>query len=138
MRTQVRSLASLSGLRTRHCRELWCGLQMQLRSRVAVAVVSARSCISDLTLSVGTSICCKWGPKKKAKKKKREREKDKNSCSVKDNCLTDFEKLMVSKGDQLGGGGMGWEFRMEAIKLGCDDPRTTRNVIKFIEEKKLL
>ena len=26
MRTQVRSLASLSGLRIRHCRELWCRL----------------------------------------------------------------------------------------------------------------
>ena len=26
MRTQVRSLASLSGLRTRHCCELWCRL----------------------------------------------------------------------------------------------------------------
>ena len=39
MRMQVRSLASLSGLRTQCCRELWCRLQMQLRLHVAVAVV---------------------------------------------------------------------------------------------------
>ena len=29
----------LRGLRIRHCRELWCRLQMRLRSGVAVAVV---------------------------------------------------------------------------------------------------
>ena len=29
----------LSGLRIRHCRELWCGSKMQLGSRVAVALV---------------------------------------------------------------------------------------------------
>ena len=39
MRMQVRSLASLSGLRIRCCHELWCRLQMQLGSWVAVAVV---------------------------------------------------------------------------------------------------
>ena len=38
MRLQVRSLASLSGLRIRHCRELWYRSQTQLRSRVAVAL----------------------------------------------------------------------------------------------------
>ena len=38
MRLQVRSLALLSGLRIRHCRELWCGSQMQLGSRVVVAL----------------------------------------------------------------------------------------------------
>ena len=32
-------LALLSGLRIQHCRELWCSLQMQLRSRVAVVVL---------------------------------------------------------------------------------------------------
>ena len=37
MRTQVRSLASLSGLRIRHCLELWCGLQTRLGFQVAVA-----------------------------------------------------------------------------------------------------
>ena len=39
MRLQVPSLASLSGLRIRHCCGLWCRLQTQLRSHVAVAVV---------------------------------------------------------------------------------------------------
>ena len=39
MRLLVRSLALLSGLRIRHCCELWCRLQMQLGYRVAVAVV---------------------------------------------------------------------------------------------------
>ena len=35
---RVQSLASLSGLRIWHCCELWCGLQMQFRSDVAVAL----------------------------------------------------------------------------------------------------
>ena len=39
MRMQVQSLASLSGLRIWHCRELQYRLQMQLGSHVAVAVV---------------------------------------------------------------------------------------------------
>ena len=39
MRTQVRSLASFSGLRIRCCRELWCRSQARLGSQVAVAVV---------------------------------------------------------------------------------------------------
>ena len=39
MRTQFRSLASLSGLRIQRCCELWCRLQTQLRSGIAVAVV---------------------------------------------------------------------------------------------------
>ena len=39
MRFRVRTLASLSsGLRIWRCRQLWCGSQTQLRSRVAVAV----------------------------------------------------------------------------------------------------
>ena len=38
MRLRVQSLASLSGLRIRGCRELWCRLQTQLGSRVAMAV----------------------------------------------------------------------------------------------------
>ena len=35
MRLRVRSLASLSWLRIQHCHELWCRLQMRLRSGVA-------------------------------------------------------------------------------------------------------
>ena len=38
LKMQVGSLASLSGLRVWHCSKLWCGLQMRLRSGVAVAV----------------------------------------------------------------------------------------------------
>ena len=38
MRMQVQSLASLSGLRIQRCRELWCSLQTQLGSHVAVAL----------------------------------------------------------------------------------------------------
>ena len=37
-RLQVRSLALLSGLRIRSCRELWCRLQTRLRSCVVVAL----------------------------------------------------------------------------------------------------
>ena len=70
MRLRVQSLASFSGLRIWDCHELWCSLQMQLRSCIAVAVAQAISCSSDLTSSLGTSMCCKWGPKKQKKKKK--------------------------------------------------------------------
>ena len=48
-------------------------------------------------------------------------------------CRTDFEKLMVSKGDGLGGGkdGLGvWDGNV--IKLGCDDHCTTINVINSL------
>ena len=60
---QVRSLASLSGLRIQHCHELWCRSQMQLRSGIAMA----GSCSSYWTPSLGTSIYCKYGPKKTTK-----------------------------------------------------------------------
>ena len=38
MRMQIQSLPLLSGLRIRHCHELWFRSQTQLRSHVAVAV----------------------------------------------------------------------------------------------------
>ena len=41
MRTPVRSLALLSGLRIQHCLRLWHRSQMQLRSSVLVAVAWA-------------------------------------------------------------------------------------------------
>ena len=53
---QVRSLASVSGLRILCCHELWCRSQARLRSQVAVAVVQASGCSSDSTPSLGTSI----------------------------------------------------------------------------------
>ena len=54
MRMQVQSLSLLSGSEIWHCCELWCKLQMQLGSCVAVAVAGSYS--SDLTPSLGTSI----------------------------------------------------------------------------------
>ena len=39
LRLQVRSLASLNGLRIQRCRELWCTLQTWLGSGIAVALV---------------------------------------------------------------------------------------------------
>ena len=64
MRTWVQSLALLSGLRIWLYRELWCRSQMGPGSGLAVPVVWAGSCSSDLTPSLGTSICCGCGPKK--------------------------------------------------------------------------
>ena len=74
MRTQVRSLASLSGLRIQHCCELWYGLQRQLGSGVAVALAWAGSYSSDLTPSLGTSIyrVCSHPPLPLKKKKEKE------------------------------------------------------------------
>ena len=48
----------------RRCHELWCKLQTRLRSCVAVALVEASGYSSDLTPSLGTSMCCWCGPKK--------------------------------------------------------------------------
>ena len=59
MRMRVQSLASFSGLMIKHCYELWCRSQIWLGSGVAVAVVWAGSCRSDLTLSLGNSMCPK-------------------------------------------------------------------------------
>ena len=73
MRLQVRSLAWLSGLRIRRCPELWCRLQMQLGSRVAVALASA-GCSSHSTPSLGTSICSRSGPRKGKKTKKEKKQ----------------------------------------------------------------
>ena len=68
MRMRVWSLASLSGLKIQHCCELWCRLQTWLRFRVAVAVAYASSYSSDLTPSLGTSICCGCCPPPPKKK----------------------------------------------------------------------
>ena len=69
MRTQIQSLASLSGLRIWHYRELWCRSQTQLRSLVAVAVAYAVSYSSNWTLSLGIFICRRCSPKQTKKKK---------------------------------------------------------------------
>ena len=70
MRTQVPSLALLSGLRIWRCRELWCRWQTQLRSGIDVTVKQASSYSSNSTPSLGTSICCECSPKKTKNKLK--------------------------------------------------------------------
>ena len=69
VRMQVRSLASLSGLRIWHCHKLQQRWQIQLRSgmAVAVAMVLAGSCSSDYTPLPGTAICHKYSQKRKKK-----------------------------------------------------------------------
>ena len=81
MRLRVRSQALLSGLRIWHCHELWCWLQMQLGSRIAVALAQTGGYSSDLTPSLGTSICHGSSPRKgkKTKKKKKEKKKRKQN-----------------------------------------------------------
>ena len=44
---------------------------MQLRAGVAVAVAEAGSYSSDLTPSLGTSMCLRFGPKKNKDEKKK-------------------------------------------------------------------
>lgn len=63
MRMRVQSLTQFSGLRTWHCCEQRCRLQMCLGSCVAVA----SSCSSNWTPSLETSIClqCSSPPPKK-------------------------------------------------------------------------
>ena len=60
MRTQVKSLALLSGLRMWCCRELWCGSQMWLG--VAVAEAPIRPLAWKLPYAAGAAL--------KSKKKK--------------------------------------------------------------------
>ena len=71
MRMKVQYLAFFSGSVIWRCCELWCRLQIRLEYclAVAVAVAEAGSCSSDSTPSLGTSICCKYGPKNQKKKK---------------------------------------------------------------------
>ena len=66
-RMQVQSLASLSGSGIQHDCELQCRLQKRLGSCIAMAVQNG-SCSSDLTSSLGTSVCHKCSSKKKKKK----------------------------------------------------------------------
>ena len=73
---QVRSLALLIGLGIWHCHELWCRLQTQLGSSIAVAVASAGSCSSDSTPSLGTVVCRGCGPKKTERKEGRKKKKE--------------------------------------------------------------
>ena len=71
MRLQVRSLALLNRLRIRHCHELWCRSQTRFRSHVAVALMDAGGCSSDLTPTLGTSMCHGSGSRKGRKTQKK-------------------------------------------------------------------
>ena len=64
MRTQVRSLASLSGLRIQGCCELWYKSQTWLGSHVAVAMVQAGSYSSSWTPSWETPYASGMAPQK--------------------------------------------------------------------------
>ena len=70
MRMWVQSLAPLSGLGIRGCRELWFRSQMRFKSHVAVAVAQAGNYKSHSIPILGTSISLGYGPKKKKKKKR--------------------------------------------------------------------
>ena len=71
MRLWVQPLALLVGLRIQHCSELWCRLQTQLGSSVAVAVAQAGSNSSNWTPSLGTSMHRGCSPRRDKKKKKK-------------------------------------------------------------------
>ena len=70
MRMWVQSLASSSRSGIQHCHELWCRLQMHFESHVPAVMVQAGSYSSDLTPSLGNSICCGCGAKKQKDKNK--------------------------------------------------------------------
>ena len=74
MRLMIRSLVSLSELRIRRCRELWC----RLGSGVAVALAKAGSYSSDWTPSLRTSVCRGCDPKKTKNTKKKKRRRARN------------------------------------------------------------
>ena len=56
MRTQVRSLASLSGLKIRHYCELWYRLQTQLRSGIAVPTAPIRPLAWEILYAVAVAL----------------------------------------------------------------------------------
>ena len=72
VRMQVPTLASLRRLRSQHCHKLWCMLQTQLGSDMAVAVVWANSYSSDWIPTLGTFICHGCSPEKNKIKRERE------------------------------------------------------------------
>ena len=69
MRMQVWSLTSISGLRIRHCPELWCRSQIWLES--CVAVVYASNYRSNWTLAWEPPYTVECGPKKTKRPKKK-------------------------------------------------------------------
>ena len=77
MRIQVQSLALLSGLRIRHCHELWCRLQTWLGSlllwlwRRPVATAPIRPLAWERPCAIGAAL------EKAKRQKKRKKEKEK-------------------------------------------------------------
>ena len=71
MRLLVQFLASLSGLRIQCCSELWCRLQMKVRSGLAVTLAQACVNSSDQTPSLGISLICRGCGSKRTKKTKK-------------------------------------------------------------------
>ena len=67
-----------SGLRIRCCCELWCRLQMRIRTLIAVAVVQTSSCSSDSTRT--RKIPYATGSAPKSKKKKERKNSKVKSC----------------------------------------------------------
>ena len=111
MRMRVQSLASLSGLRIRHCHELWCRPQTWLGSHVAVAVAQAVSYSSNWTPILGTSICRGCGPNKSKDKKKKIHGRSKHICKTSADSQIQRIDLWLPRGKK-GRGGKGWEFRI--------------------------
>ena len=76
MKLWVRSLASFSGLRILHCRELWCRLQTWLawiwHCCGSWVGRQQQSNNSNSTPSLGTSICCRCDSKKTKDKNKKQ------------------------------------------------------------------
>ena len=81
---------SIPGLRIWCCHELWCKPQTRLGSGVAVALAYAGSYSSDLTPSLGTSLCSGCSPKKAIKEKKKKRKK---ACIYPDSYLQTYFSL---------------------------------------------
>ena len=96
MRLHVRSLVSLSRLRIPCCHELWCRSQRWLRSGIAVALVQASSCSSNWIPSLGTSICCKCGPKRQKDKKTANTQRKQPLCQAQLNILLKLFYMLVT------------------------------------------
>ena len=124
----VRSLASLSGLTIRHCRELWCRSQMWLGSHVAVAVVQAGSYSSSLTPSLGTSLWRGRSPKRPLPAKKGFKTANRCTMLVWMNVkiyliVSSFPVLFEGRGKNTQEKSGGWRLRPSCIFHPCTEKR---------------
>ena len=120
-------VALLSGLRIRHCRELWCRLKTQLGSCIVVAVAQASSYSSDSTPSLGTSICHRYGPKK---------QKEKNKKTFQIHKLLECLHLHIIK-EKLITLYRSFVRYLEKIKYGVSRPKSVPHKLKIITMKAL-